>query len=484
MAEFPIRTTERSLPGVSGGVRGNLDFDTGGQYTARAVSQAGGVLQDVGSAIFRQQGEAELIEKMAANQEKLREMYLRFDKNTDESTYQDDFEQTWSELEQTEVKNGWARQRYQQAMPNLRTRQQALVDEAVKKRVESNWNFAYTHKKQQAIESNNLGIIEPLLQSGKDSGFFTQDFVDEERRIVRRLGQRRELAALAANEPDAILELDTWDKMHGKYPWLIPEDHRYVIGLAEAAKGRQKRDRGQWWNSVLEDTLGKARTMNPDEFRSQLEQTPGLSEKEKLELLDVYLGAEKLWQTSGVNPYRQTQDYQSLVDTILKVQRNEIVNSEEINLQFLKGKKPNWSFDHWRMVHNIYTAINGESGAEGYEDLDPQQQDYIRQLTDLYTRDEGKIEDGKEYVTSLQQMNEILGKTEPAKRAKAIEPILVKAKETKAKWWLTRLFLPQWKWPKPTLTNATEVESHEAAKDLPSGTAYVIPGDPNVYRKK
>ena len=110
MAKFPIDRATGSLPGVSGEVAQNFSTDTGAGAVGQAVRGLGQTAFNVNSLIFRKQGEAQLTESMSNAQDDVSQMFLGFETNQDEDTYQSKWDQTFSKIRQREPKHGWARQ--------------------------------------------------------------------------------------------------------------------------------------------------------------------------------------------------------------------------------------------------------------------------------------------------------------------------------------------------------------------------------------
>src|SRR5512146_2092529 len=261
MAKFPIYETQRSVPGEIAAVPGHLDFDTGAGAVWEQVGRAGGAVAQIGVDIFREQGEAELVEKLAEAKEKIRQMSLRFDTNTDETTYQQDFDETWGDIEQMEVKNGWARRQLSRTFPGLKTQVQAGVDGAVKARIDEKYKYAAAHLQAEAESTGNTLPLEAFYQNAVQSGRMTQEQMDLNLDKARREGTQQRMAALASSDPDRVLGWKDAGAMQQEFPSAIPTDYAWIYGLAQGAKahravqmdGQQQESLRGLWTLVGDD---------------------------------------------------------------------------------------------------------------------------------------------------------------------------------------------------------------------------------------
>lgn len=385
MAKFPIYTTERSLPGVGPAAYGRLDADTGAGAVARAVGQAGGALADVGMTIFRAQGEAELTEKMAEAAQRVSEMHLRFEQNLDETTYQQDFDQTFGEIENMEFKNGWARRQWNLRLPMMRQRQQELAKEAYHKRIRWKWDQAYTNEKAKAIETGNLRNFNVLLQSGHQYGFFTQDFVESERRDAKRLMQVRALEVQATTNPDAILSFQNYEKMHEENGRITPEDYQHLISFARAQKARTETDQEEAGRKVIA-AIWSGQLTDPEEITRMLDAGT------------INLATAKFARTELIEGHPEVSDWLVLSrvrDAVLKMRAsgaNDIARQEALTTFYENAKRLSKA-DATAMHNRIYEdfeALLTDAQTTSEKIIDEIVRDKA-ELTGLFTDDRNQI---------------------------------------------------------------------------------------------
>lgn len=228
MAKFPIYTTERSVPGTSGSTYQRF----GGEQVGQAMQQGGNAVSTLGHVFFRKQGETELMEVMAQDTADMQKLLLDLAKDPDEMTYEQRFTEAWSGIQNREVKNGWARRERSLRLPALRERNAGIVAQAVWQRGEEKFWFQVDQATARATETGNISLVEAMVKGRLDAGEITEQQFQEK----MRLAERTVWAAIASNNPDEVLGLDTWNKFKAKAKYQVPEDYRYFQGLASSAR--------------------------------------------------------------------------------------------------------------------------------------------------------------------------------------------------------------------------------------------------------
>ena len=175
MAKYPINRSTGSVPGVSGGVSQSFSTDTGAGAIGQAVRGLGQTAFDVNSVIFRKQGEAELTESMSNANDDISQMFLSFETNQDENTYEEKWNQTFNKIKQREPKNGWARQQYRKAMFNVKDKIGGAVQSSITKRVDDKHDWAVSRMEANAIQSGNIEVLRTGLAGFVKSGTMSQE---------------------------------------------------------------------------------------------------------------------------------------------------------------------------------------------------------------------------------------------------------------------------------------------------------------------
>jgi len=175
MAKYPINRSTGSVPGVSGGVSQSFSTDTGAGAIGQAVRGLGQTAFDVNSVIFRKQGEAELTESMSNANDDISQMFLSFETNQDENTYEEKWNQTFNKIKQREPKNGWARQQYRKAMFNVKDKIGGAVQSSITKRVDDKHDWAVSRMEANAIQSGNIEALRRGLAGFVKSGTMSQE---------------------------------------------------------------------------------------------------------------------------------------------------------------------------------------------------------------------------------------------------------------------------------------------------------------------
>jgi len=178
MAKFPIDRSTGSVPGVSGNVVQGFSQDTGAGAVGQAVRTAGQTVFDVNSVLFRKQGEAELTESMSNANDAVSQMFLDFETNQDENTYQGKWDQTFAKIKQQEPKNGWARQQYRKSMFNLKDKIGGAVQGSITKRVDDRHDWAVSRMEALAIQSGDIEALRRGLSGFVKSGTMPQEEMD------------------------------------------------------------------------------------------------------------------------------------------------------------------------------------------------------------------------------------------------------------------------------------------------------------------
>jgi hypothetical protein len=372
---------------------------------------------------------------------------------------------------------------------------QGQVRQRFEKRVESDWMDAYANASAKAVQTGNLGVVRAMLEGRIQAGKETPEGAEVQLKALSHDTQRHQVEVVATSDrPDLILDnYKTFEQLKKDYPELTPGDFQDLRSIAEGQKNALKDQEDRWWDAIVNDTLGKARTMDVASFRMQLAQTPGITEEQRTELMQTYLGAAKLWQDTGQSLFVVTQNEASLAQTLLDIERGEIKSLEDINQRYLDGKTVNWSTSDMLMVKRLWKSQQEPTDENNYSRSHPIASAYFGSLTKAYMGDEDTLPENRraDFVTKYKLLERVLKDNwnNPAKMDAAFEALMQPVRKENAKKWLGGVIgADYWRnpfglWPSIARSEPTEVASHEDAEKLPVGTQYVLPNDNKIYRK-
>jgi len=215
---------------------------------------------------------------------------------------------------------------------------------------------------------------------------------------------------------------------------------REVGDLARGVRADSKTRKGQAWNALREDTFRLAHELTPEQFQVRLLQTVGITEEERAELMRTYLTAAQLYQRTGTNPWTTTQDYPSLAKAIQDVRSSRIKSLDEVDQRWLAAGQPNWSFNDWRAVTNLFEDRNRPARDDGYSRSHPVADMYFRKLTDLYADKNDYVADPETFSAKFMLLEKALSDPEvwrnPEQMQQEFDELTKDVKAKKAKGFL------------------------------------------------
>lgn len=453
MGRFTIYSTNATLPSEGPNVRGNLDFDTGEAAKWQAAKGLGRAGQETALAIHQMQGEAELAQVMATNKEAMTRMLIGFEQNPDPESYDKIFADTFtSEVEKRQVKNGWARRRYQNMLPGYRANMEATVYAVKRKRTLDNFDSALRLKETDAIESGMLGNYGRLLDTAVKAGFISEDEAQSDMKRVGRLSQRREVERVVLGpNPEAMLKYKTYDELHQQYSLLTPGDFADLRAMAVGQKRNLEASTDELSPELVNDTFLKAQTLGVPEFRDMLKQTVGISPEQQWKLLKIFTQAQGDWQDSGDNPFVVTQNQGSKAQALIDIHLRQLKTQRDLIKRWTENETINWSIADYLALTQQLNAYTEPQSSGKYSRTHPVARRYFDALTALYTGKDEEITDRKAWADAYMALDEAFSDSEiwknADKRDAAYNQIAKTQKETKAKTLLgmySRLAVPGW----------------------------------------
>ena len=269
------------------------------------------------------------------------------------------------------------------------------------------------------------------------------------REMIKDYSLQQALATGDESYIDKINELG--ERIFGdKEPLLEPEEKhqlkRQYLEMVHADELVQKKRHGEYMNVLYEDVLGKARTMSPEEFKSQLAQTVNLPEIDKAELMKVYLTAYQMYQGTGSSPWEKTHDYGSLSQTLIDIRNGKIRFVSEIDDRWLKDGRPNWAFNDWRMVTKEFAQTNKAAEGPGYSRSHPWASMAMDKINSAFMNKKGAIpqKDWLDYTTALTTFEAAMEDPKvwgnPQEMTKALETAINPRKDRQARDYLDTIY--------------------------------------------
>jgi len=359
MAKFPVYESTARPPGVSGQVRRSYDTDTGGAEVGHALQRFGATAFEANSTIFRMQGEAELAEALAADNDAIQQMHLRFEQNADETTYQSDFDETWSsEIAGRELKNGWARREHSLALKRTRAKQQEIVNAAITQRVEQKWKGAYANAKAKAVETGNAGSVRAML-----AGY--RGMTPEEKELeLTKVAHDAELEAFkkyAWRYPLDVIEDLKDDQLEGA-TLLDADDYLRVRNIAmtrQADDVRQLNLKREQMTQELWDLSVKPNTTSEDVLRF-IDGLPNeyFDRTDKEKLFKSEMGRLNLIKKGRGDPLKVRQDYQAYKALLF-----DAVDGNVTEAEIRKAVNDNQiTTGDYQYLNNVLKAKTGSKG--------------------------------------------------------------------------------------------------------------------------
>ena len=372
------------MPGQVTALPVSADVGTGAEDMWRQLGGAGQALIGLGQVYYRRQEETETAEAMSDLKDTVHQILIQFDQETDTDAYQDIAGEAWSKIQAREVKHPGARRRYELALTKYKPEFDRLVYTARKEQIDSNWEYAKDNLRAEAIDTGNYRGLLALYQKAVKDGRFTQDAVDADMAVVMRLSERRQAMAVGMNDPDWILERNSYDKLHADFPHLRPEDFPYIFDSAQNHKNDINQANDEWWAALKVDTLQKAVDMTTNEFRQQLDQTQGLDIVQETELMTIFSRARNLWHEKSVNPWTTTQNYPLLYEVQRKIDAGGPMTLGQLDQLWTMNGQLNWSLSQQNSLRRQLRERNTPIEKDDYRATHPVVAPMFKNYDSLY----------------------------------------------------------------------------------------------------
>lgn len=177
MGTFPgdIQRTTRTLPGTTGGVRTELDVSTGEAAKARAVSQLGGAIFDIGIKFDIIEADTQLTKAKRLAKEEINRLAASFNTNDEPATYQAELDKSLDTIQGLAPKNRRAAAEFDSWYQDRVPQWQKGVEGSKKARADDNFKAEGFLSQQQAISTGNVKDYLVHLETGKTLGVYSAE---------------------------------------------------------------------------------------------------------------------------------------------------------------------------------------------------------------------------------------------------------------------------------------------------------------------
>jgi len=206
MANFPIMRTKMTMPGTSGGIRPNLDYETGEANVWRAVGNLAEAGTETVSRIYLLQAEQQYVDAKLKAETEMINLAKYLNENTDEYTYQGEFEKSVGNIKKNAPRNPLAARRYdyfvRQQVPLL----QNSVDESSRRRIVDKWGAQRILAQDKWEATGNSAEYLELTQAGVALGYMDKEAATKEILATENAANYNQAIEVARVRPQEIID--------------------------------------------------------------------------------------------------------------------------------------------------------------------------------------------------------------------------------------------------------------------------------------
>jgi hypothetical protein len=482
MAKYQIPRTNMSLPGQSTGVQAN----TGGEATGRAISNMGRSLQQIGTNIYAQRVHTMVADWQDHNAQIWNEATVKMMEDTNPDHYGQYLDEAVEAMDAYDGPlNGGAQRVIAEERAKNVTAWTAQTNANTVKRIKDQNEFIAARRIAEAIESGDPEIARAELSRPVEMNAMSQEQMDYTMtRVEKQAEITRRQDTIDAINMDIGTNPEQWkkdnatpEKFLANNPDAKARDWKPAMNLADSVIADNEREAANYMVALKSDALAKAeKGMSLFQFNEMLTQTQGLTPEDRYDLTRVFRSAQNVFATTGVDPWRQTQN-PALVGEILHdifiapEGERKYVTPESIYDAWVQDGTPQFSLNDYQMLRNLHDDTYGPKVAEGWSKSFETVRmgiDAIEQAI-LGDKEELAAEDFAQYHRLLSmwitesQKPDVFGS--PEKMATALDTILEPVKKDKAQGFL--MWLWQGMTPKSPQTDQREGSWNPYAQSHP-----------------
>jgi hypothetical protein len=335
------------MPGTSGGVRGNINFDVGGEELWQQVGRLAGAVGEIGMKLHIQQAEIQYQDSLLKAEEEILSLSDRLRQNQDEDTYDAELNKSIQSINKFKPKNPLAARDYDAWVKRQTPGWKQDVKKAKEIRLNNKWTAMRDTLAEQAVDTGGLTKLKTHLATGVALGRTNVAAANKYLQTITKKALYEMGINDATANPQVFLEsisIKNGKKHSSRHPELATGELMALSNIAEGEIGNIKR-RDEIAHAALFDNVTKL-GMNGEPFekvKARIQQTVGISDKIKNKLMSTYASAFSLWDEEKVNAWRITQDYNALFDMQVKISSGQPVSELDILKAQIAGGKVNFS---------------------------------------------------------------------------------------------------------------------------------------------
>jgi hypothetical protein len=344
------------MPGTSGGVRGNLNFDVGGEELWRQVGRLAGTVGEMGMKLHLQQAEIQYQDSLLKAENEITSLSDRLRQNQDEDTYDAELNKSVQTINKFRPKNPLAAREYDAWVRRQTPEWKQDVKKAKEIRLNNKWVAMRDTLAEQAIDTGGLTKLQVHLASGIALGRTNVAAAGAFLRKTENAAEYNMGLNWALTNPEGLLDAIEVEDGKTQIKGLSTLKSGQVVALRSNAEGTinfRKRQEIAASSAIYNDVLGHAaKGTLPQEMKELLKNTQGITEVERTRLMETYLSAYKTWQGTGSNPWTTTHNYGALMEMQLKISQGEPVTEMDIWRRMLTKDGPAYSLNDARNLIN------------------------------------------------------------------------------------------------------------------------------------
>jgi hypothetical protein len=348
-----------------------------------------------------------------------------------------------------------------------------------------------------AADAEKTGSMADVTRHVMDGIALGQD-ESESMEFLRKTENRVEYNAglnMAITNPEGLLEsiktVDGKTQIEGFSSLTSGQ----IVALRSNAEGTinfRKRQKDAASSALIDDVTSHAvQGTTPDQMKELLRQTVGITDKERTSLMKSYMASHSIWADKGEDPWKNTQDYNSLMEMQLRISAGLPTTEMDIWRKMLSEPSTGPKFSRSDALNLIGQLPDNKDPVM----KTPFADEWMNHIDELYLEDK-KIpqEDIAEWSQTRQGVEAIIRQNYPnvGKAQKEIEEFLKPAKKEKTKGMLRRLIEMSAPFPMigPTWNRlvsgkqeqAIHVDTLEQAQALKQGEKFEYQG--KVYTRR
>jgi hypothetical protein len=440
MARTSILYSGATFPGGTGNALADINVNTGEQYIAQAIGEAGGVMQQVGVEMFKLQANTEFTDAVAADQKAINDFNTALVGTTDEHSYQDAYDKMYNQISSRQIKNKLAARMHEQWITQQTPKLEAALTEATRARIQDNAIASLFEAQAEYEQTGKVGTFKSKMDFALQNGYMNKEEYVQMMDKTTHTAQWNAASRLAFDDPEQMMQLIDSKEIYKLFPNLNDAaDGQGLRSIALGSASYMKNKKTEVKNAELENffkPIGEGKLLSPAEVWKNINSLQSLTQAEKKSYFDDYLDVQKKIAGGGGNPYTATQDYPAFIDVLKRSwTKPEDVEPNEVFDNMMKGT---YSINDGRSILNILKPAQ-EKEKTGISKLQNQLQ---QQLYDAYAV-KGKIPDKKhdEWKGKFDQLNKIIEENQGDEEVimKQFESLMKQPKEEKAKQFISGL---------------------------------------------